>query len=429
MAEAAMTDAKVKRRTAKATLTRNSKTLHKKLKENRPGEEITEAFQSVKEAYDDLIVKHEKYAQLIEDDEAFEQEEKWLEECQDTYLQMEITARDYVKSVMANGKPEVESGSKAPLTNNTESPPSETGETGGDVTPANGSQTLSTGEENSSAQAASHNITVSGMDGNNGQNNSNQGNSGSTPCGFRMEKPKMPRFTGDVRDYAIFRSDFKDAIDSRFSKRDAISLLHTSLQGRPLELIKGIGTDYDAAWEYLNSVYGDPRFVADTVTQDISRFRPLHEGEDARFCDLVHLVQRSFSTLKEVGRPHDMDNNHMLALIEQRMCTDDRKVWARHLENNGKEATLTNLIAWMTTEMKSRMRATAPLRSLNQSGRHPIPISSEVNSVTATGLPPKCWMCQNSTHWIDQCRKFMLLSPEDRIKAVRENHGCFSCLK
>lgn len=33
--------------------------------------------------------------------------------------------------------------------------------------------------------------------------------------------------------------------------RDAISLLRTSLQGRPLELIKGIGTDYDAAWSYL----------------------------------------------------------------------------------------------------------------------------------------------------------------------------------
>ena len=152
-----------------------------------------------------------------------------------------------------------------------------------------------------------------------------------------MEKPKIHWFNGDVRDYAIFRADFKHAINIRYGKSDAIMLLRTGLQGRPLEYIKGIGTDYDAAWEYLDSIYGDPRFVADTVTQDIVRFRPLREGEDARFCDLVHLVQRSFTTLQEVGRPRDMDNNHMLALIEQRMCTDDRKVWARHLENSGKE--------------------------------------------------------------------------------------------
>ena len=31
-------------------------------------------------------------------------------------------------------------------------------------------------------------------------------------------------------------------------------------------MIKGIGQDYDAAWEYLDSVYGDPRFVADIIT-------------------------------------------------------------------------------------------------------------------------------------------------------------------
>ena len=27
-------------------------------------------------------------------------------------------------------------------------------------------------------------------------------------CGFKVEKPKMPSFSGDVRDYAIFRSGF-----------------------------------------------------------------------------------------------------------------------------------------------------------------------------------------------------------------------------
>ena len=68
-------------------------------------------------------------------------------------------------------------------------------------------------------------------------------------CNFKMEKPKMPKFSGDVREYAIFRSDFKHAIEARYSKRDAITFLRTCLQGKPLNLIKGIGSDYDAAWE------------------------------------------------------------------------------------------------------------------------------------------------------------------------------------
>ena len=52
-----------------------------------------------------------------------------------------------------------------------------------------------------------------------------------------MKKPKMPRFTGDVREYAIFR-DFKHAIESIYTKRDAITFLRTCFQGKPLELIK-----------------------------------------------------------------------------------------------------------------------------------------------------------------------------------------------
>ena len=240
----------------------------------------------------------------------------------------------------------------------------------------------------------------------------------------------MPRFSSDVRDYAIFRADFKHAIDSRYSKRDAISLLRSSLQGRPLDLIRGIGTDYDAAWNYLDSVFGDPRFVSDSITQDVAKFRPLREGEDARFCDLVHLVVRSFNTLKEVGRSQDMDNNHMLALIEQRMCLDDRKVWARHLEALKKEASLAELIAWMNTEMRSRVRATAALRNANQGLRPSVNQLSSQDDNLRTGSPsPKCWMCKNSSHWIDQCRKFMALSTQDRIKVVKENHACFSCLK
>jgi hypothetical protein len=157
------------------------------------------------------------------------------------------------------------------------------------------------------------------------------------------------------------------------------------------------------------------------VTQDLSKFRPLKEGEDSRFCDLVHLVKRSFNTMKGVGKLHDMDNNHMLSLIEQKMCVEDRKIWARELERNEKPASLQGLIAWMETEMKSRMCATAPLRNPSQGSRY-------VNQLSG-GKPPKCWICDNSTYWVDQCERFKSMSPEERLKSVRENHGCFSCLK
>ena len=84
-----------------------------------------------------------------------------------------------------------------------------------------------------------------------------------------------------------------------------------------MELIQGIGSDYDAAWQYLDSIYGDVRHVSDTITQDIAQFRALQEDEDARFCDLVHLIKRSYNTLKEVCVPSDVDDSHILSVIER----------------------------------------------------------------------------------------------------------------
>ena len=155
------------------------------------------------------------------------------------------------------------------------------------------------------------------------------------------------------------------------------------------------------------------------------QFKALQGGEDPRFCDLVHLVKRSYNTLKEVGLPSDMDNSHMLSIIEQKMCVDDRKVWARDLEREKKPATLHALISWMTLEIKSRMWATAPIRVGPPHRRH-------INHVRADGDNPprhKCWICKTSAHWPDQCPKFAALSIEDRIKSTKANHVCFSCLK
>ena len=78
--------------------------------------------------------------------------------------------------------------------------------------------------------------------------------------------------------------------------------------------------------------------------QDVVKFKPLRDGEHARFCDLVHLVKRCYNPLKEIGVPGDMDNSHMLSLIGKKMCADDRKFWSRDLEKNGEPATLHHLI-------------------------------------------------------------------------------------
>ena len=75
------------------------------------------------------------------------------------------------------------------------------------------------------------------------------------------------------------------------------------------------------------------------------------------------------------------------------MCSDDRKVWSRDLEREAKPATLLNLINWMTVEMKSRMRATAAVRSSIPNRRSVNVVYGETDN--SGKIRHRCWFCNN----------------------------------
>ena len=345
-------DAKKARRNAKSSLTRRSHNLYSMIENNRPVEEITEALDLVEIDYKTVVEKHEALVEKV-DDEEFAKEEKWIEDCREKTLILKFRAKDYIlkskqEQVTQDTCAESDIAKKTQETQENNGDNTSTviieNQTPEQNTDSNSKDVELTEEIEQTVQELTPQLVVQQMD-NNSESPTN--NKDVKSCAFKVEKPKLPKFSGDVTDYVMFRADFKYVVESHYSDRDTITIV------RAVELIKCIGCDYKAAWEYLDSIYGDPRFIADTITQDISKFKALQDGEDARFCELVHLVNRSYNTLKEVG----MNNNHMLALIEQKMSSDDRKGWARDLERERKEATLENIMKWMTTEMKSRMRA------------------------------------------------------------------------
>ena len=414
--EETLKKAKMKRRNGKSTLTRLGKVIIVQIRGERSNEEIQKALDNYEKAYADLEAKHEEVTMLIEDDKQFEEEEQWIEQCQETFLRLKIEAQDYMKKQTITDKKEKNMETEVISTPEENLP---------NLVQVNENDISAASEENQDNSEITAPISTQEVQDDNGQPSSSTNDSVNTSENNEATVSHVNKSQSLFR-IETFKSDFKDLVESRYSKRDAITILRSCLQGKPLEMIKGIGQDYDAAWEYLEAVYGDPRFVADIITQDISKFKPMKEGEDVRFCDLVHLVKRSFNTLKEVGRENDMNNNHMLAIIEQKMYADDRKVWSRHLESSRSEATLETLILWMTCEMKSKMRATAPVRSSWQS---PKQVGHFGGKEEGKYVNHKCWYCKTSEHWTDQCQKFLALGANDRLKVVKENHGCYSCSK
>ncbi|XP_033115373.1 uncharacterized protein LOC117115613 [Anneissia japonica] len=403
-----MEEKKLKRRTSKSRFTRQKRTLEILIDNDESIDEIRVEFEKLEVAFNGLQDRHDEYCETIGNAEDYDKEEEYIQSCVDEFLAIKAK----FKSALKKNPPATPQQEQVPG-------PSNQSLSASPVNPPSPMLSNPVSDPNDIQHASSQPLTV--------------------PVNHHIklkpmvEKPKLPVFSGDVRDYLTFRDDFRHMIDPIYEERDAVSILRTSLSGRPLELLKGIGTDYAACWQYLNMYYGEARLISDAVTQDISKFRCLKEGEDSRFCEFAQLIRRCFNILKQVGKEADMNNNHMLAIIEMKLTVEDRKVYSRILQQKGEEASLVGLLSFLEVEMKTRIRATASVRSSSTQSHAKVNIGNQRFSPATNNQRSsswkRCWGCDSIDHWPDQCTVIQGMNVTARTKKAKDVHACFSCLK
>ena len=99
--------AKLSRRTAKAALTRSGKLVNNLIGGKRPKHEVREVLDKLQNSFKELVMKHEAYTALIDDDHEFEEEETWLGECQENFMGIEYQAKVYL-DMCNKGKGKIE---------------------------------------------------------------------------------------------------------------------------------------------------------------------------------------------------------------------------------------------------------------------------------------------------------------------------------
>ena len=222
---------KIDRRTAKGAFTRALKALDHVIGNERPVNEVQYLLDKGKGAFE-LEQKHEEFTNLIEDDDEWEVEERWLGECQDSFMNIETKAKqciDKLKEISSEDEDEVSETASVFSRNSRKNPPSGNPQQF-DGIPNMQSMTQGETSEGSVDKNEADNFQVSkGLAIKEDDENPIKEQQF---CGFKVEKPKMPSFSGNVREYAIFRSDFKHGIKARYTKTDAITLLRTCLKDK-----------------------------------------------------------------------------------------------------------------------------------------------------------------------------------------------------
>ena len=114
---------------------------------------------------------------------------------------------------------------------------------------------------------------------------------------FRMERMKMPKFDGNIREYSKFKSDFTKQVLPQLPESSAAYVLTTCLEGNPLDIAKTVDDDIKMIWNRLDEIYGRPSKLTDVIMSEIKGLKPITDNDDKRFLNLVNTVERGYRNL------------------------------------------------------------------------------------------------------------------------------------
>ena len=88
--------------------------------------------------------------------------------------------------------------------------------------------------------------------------------------GMRLERMKLPVFSGNIRDFSRFGSDCERYIMPELESHEkATYVLKSCSTGPPFYDVCNIDGDIKEMWKRLNEKYGQPSKLADIVVLDI----------------------------------------------------------------------------------------------------------------------------------------------------------------
>ena len=105
-------------------------------------------------------------------------------------------------------------------------------------------------------------------------------------------------------------------------------ILRSCLEREPAETVKGVDDDIKEMWKRLEEKYGDPAKLTDAIINTIQDIRPIKEGENKRFIELVDAVEDGYKDLKRLGLEREITTTSSISIIERKLPATIKREWA-----------------------------------------------------------------------------------------------------
>ena len=149
---------------------------------------------------------------------------------------------------------------------------------------------------------------------------------------IHLERIKPPKFSGDIRDYPRFKSDFQRLVANEIKKTSTVAyILRDSLSGTPADLVRNIDDNLEEMWKRLDEKYGEKTKLIDVVMTDLKRLKPLKNKDYVEFIKMVELIERGYRDLERLGLEAEM-NATTVSMVEEKLPPDIKMKWSLCME-------------------------------------------------------------------------------------------------
>lgn len=215
------------------------------------------------EQFQKVETKHDELVENITDEEAYAQEEQWMAECEQTFLESMVHARKFLEA-------------RNPMSTST---PAQFTRPDAQEAALQANTTFST---QSIIQQASPAATASTF-------------SACQPSPSNAQKPKMapmkfPTFGGDIKDYQRFKGFFQYCTNGLTEIECLFQLTESMINQRERTMVKSCATIV-RAWEVLDARYGDQDRLVDSLLRDLDSLKSYELKGRVNVQAMTHFIQ------------------------------------------------------------------------------------------------------------------------------------------
>ncbi|KAL1236433.1 Gag polyprotein [Trichinella spiralis] len=234
-----------------------------------------------------------------------------------------------------------------------------------------------------------------------------------------------------------FHDEFEATINSNsnLSPIEKFNYLRSLLSGNAETAIPGLtlnAVNYETALTILNEKFGDPQLLIEEHLKSLQNLPVLTNQWDLKRLEkFVSDMEINIRGLETLNTPPVVYQAVLMPLILSRLPREISVEWKR--QNRNRQKDMYELLSFLKTELKSGEVSTFPRRERKfvspfPSNRKTVPRGQYTTAALQATVRKACFICEKD-HAIENCPKFICMSPKERITNVKKLGLCFLCLK